>query len=89
MGSGEGNITQRIETVHTILHSCTFIGLFGAFAKLRRETISFVISVCPSAWNNSAHIELTFMEFDMSIFRKTVEKIQVSLKSEKNNGYFT
>jgi hypothetical protein len=25
----------------------------------------------------------------LSIFRKTVEKIHVSLKSEKNNGYFT
>jgi len=25
----------------------------------------------------------------MSIFRKSVEKIQVSLKSDKNNGYFT
>ena len=24
-----------------------------------------------------------------SIFRKITEKIQVSLKSEKNNGYFT
>jgi hypothetical protein len=24
-----------------------------------------------------------------NIFRKSVEKIQVSLKSEKNNGYFT
>jgi len=25
----------------------------------------------------------------LSIFRKSVEKIQVSLKSDKNNGYFT
>jgi len=25
----------------------------------------------------------------MSIFREYVEKIQVSLKSNKNNGYFT
>jgi len=25
----------------------------------------------------------------LSIFRKYVEKIQVSLKSDKNNGYFT
>jgi len=48
MGSGEGNITQRTDTIHTILHSFTFIGLFGALAKLRRETISFVISVRPS-----------------------------------------
>jgi len=25
----------------------------------------------------------------LSIFRKSLEKIQVSLKSDKNNGYFT
>jgi len=25
----------------------------------------------------------------LSIFRKSVEKIQVSLKSDKNNGYFS
>ena len=48
MGLGEGNITQRNETVRTIPHSFTFTGLFGAFAKLRRETISFVMSVCLS-----------------------------------------
>ena len=26
----------------------------GAFAILRKATISFVMSVCPSAWNNAA-----------------------------------
>jgi hypothetical protein len=30
-----------------------------------------------------------FMKIDMSIFRKSVNKIQVSLKPEYNNGYFT
>jgi len=29
------------------------------------------------------------MKFDMCIFRKTAQKIQVSLKSDKNNRYFT
>jgi hypothetical protein len=29
------------------------------------------------------------MKFDMSILGKAVEKIQVSLKPDKNNGYFT
>jgi hypothetical protein len=28
------------------------IQFLGAFAKLRKATISFVIFVCPSAWNN-------------------------------------
>ena len=29
-----------------------------------------------------------FVKFDLSIFRKSVESIQVSLKSDKNNGYY-
>ena len=29
------------------------------------------------------------MKFDMSIFRKYVDKVQVLLKSDKNIGYFT
>ena len=45
-------------------------------------------SVRLSAWNNSAPIKRIFMTFDI-IFRKSVDKIQVSLKSDKNNGYFT
>jgi len=28
--------------------------LLGAFAKLRIATVGFVMSVCPSAWNNLA-----------------------------------
>jgi hypothetical protein len=48
-------------------------------------TISFVIAVHPygTAWLRIP------MKFDMSIFGKSVEKIQVSLKPDKNNGYFT
>jgi len=29
------------------------------------------------------------MKFDMSVFKKSVKKIQALLKSEKHNGYFT
>jgi len=29
------------------------------------------------------------MKFDMNIFQKSVKKMQVSLKSDKNNRYFT
>ena len=62
----------------------------GAFAKLRKATISFVMSVCPSAWNNSNPIGRILIKLDISAFiRKSVEKIQVQLKSDKNNGYFT
>jgi hypothetical protein len=43
--------------------------LLGAFAKLAKATISFVMSVrpsvCPSAWNNSVPTVRMFMKFDI------------------------
>ena len=35
----------------------------GAFAKLRKAAISFVMSVRPPAWNNWAPNELIFTKF--------------------------
>jgi hypothetical protein len=32
---------------------------------------------------------IDFHEWYLSIFKKSVEKMQVSLKSDKNNGYIT
>jgi hypothetical protein len=37
----------------------------GAFAKLRKATISFVMTVCPSACENSAPTGRIFMKFDI------------------------
>ena len=37
----------------------------GAFAKLRKETISFIMSVLPSAWNILALTGRMFMKFDI------------------------
>ena len=46
--------------------------------------------VRPSVWNNSAPTGRIFMEFDIWVFlEKYVEEIQVPLKSDKNNQYFT
>jgi hypothetical protein len=71
----------------------------GAFAKLRKVPTSFVmsfrppvcLSVCLSVRIEQLHSHQT--EFHkiwyLSIFRKSVAKIQVSLKSDKNNVYFT
>ena len=42
--------------------------LVGAFAKFQETTVSFVMSVCPSTWNNWAQIERVFMKFDISVF---------------------
>jgi hypothetical protein len=65
--------------------------LLGAFAKLWKATTSFVTSVCPSV--RMDQLGFHWMDFHeiwyMSIFRKSVEKIQVSLKLDNNNGYFT
>jgi hypothetical protein len=64
--------------------------IIRAFTKLRKATISFVISVCPSVllstWNNSAPSERIIMKWHLSIFRKYVYRFQVPLKSNKNNG---
>jgi hypothetical protein len=62
----------------------------GAFAKLRKATISFVISVRLSECNNSAPTKRIFTKFDIWVFfRKTVWIIQVSLRKDKNSRYFT
>ena len=46
------------------------------------------VCLCPSAWNISGPTNWIFIKFDICVFfRKFVEKIQVSLKSDKNNGY--
>ena len=56
----------------------------------KRLLASSCLSVRVSAWYNSAPAGQIFMKFGIRIFfEKTVEKIQVSLKSDKNNRYFT
>jgi hypothetical protein len=48
------------------------------------------MSFCPFVWNNSAPIGRIFIKFDiLSIFRKSVDNIQVLLTSDKNNGHLT
>jgi hypothetical protein len=60
-------------------------GVLGEFAKLRKASISFVVFVRSSARNDSAPARGIFMKFDVSTLRISVQKIQVSLKSNKNN----
>jgi len=40
----------------------------GEFAKLWEATISFVTSVCPSAWNNSTPTGRIYIEFEILVF---------------------
>ena len=78
-------VVKRIQNEYTL---CGYSTVFlGAFAKLRKATVSFVMSVCMkqlgSHWKDFHEI------WYLSIFRKSVKKIQFSLKSDKNNRYCT
>ena len=61
------------------------LSLLRASAKFRTATVIFVMSVRLSAWSNSAPTRIFFF-YEIShlrIFRKSVETIQVPLKSDK------
>jgi hypothetical protein len=58
----------------------------GAFPKLRKATVSFVcLHVRPQQLGS--HRTDFHRIWYLSIFRKSVEKIQLSLKSDQNNAY--
>jgi hypothetical protein len=46
----------------------------GAFAKLRKATINFVVSIRLSAWNNSVPNGRIFMKFDIWAFLENVSR---------------
>jgi len=56
---------------------------------LGKAKISFVMSFRLSAWNNSVPTGWIFMAFDIGYFSGVCREIQVSLHSDKNNGYFS
>jgi hypothetical protein len=60
----------------------------GVFEKLRKTNVSFVMSV-RSDEKNLASTGQIFMKFHVDIFRVSVYKGKISLKFDKNNGYFT
>jgi hypothetical protein len=72
-----------------------FHQFLGAFAKLRKVTLSFVMSVRLSVRPSFRMEQLGTHWTDvhdiryLGVFRKSVEKIQVSSTSDKNYGYFT
>jgi hypothetical protein len=68
------------------------VEFLGAFSNVRKAPISFVMSIRPSVCpHGSTRLPLDGFAWDLILefFRKSVEKIQVLLKSDKNNGYFT
>jgi hypothetical protein len=50
-----------------------FVQFFGRVRKIAKS-VSFVISVRPSAWNNSAVTKWIFMNFDILVFFEKVSK---------------
>jgi hypothetical protein len=67
-----------------------YIRCLGAFAKLRKATIRFVMSVRLSTRSNSALTGRIFITVYISeFFENLSRKIQVLSKSDKNNGFLT
>jgi hypothetical protein len=65
--------------------------LLGAFGKLRKANISFVMSVCLHAWNKSAPTAGIFVKIHISglFFSEICLEDTSFVKIAKNNGYFT
>ena len=62
----------------------------GAFAELRKATVSFVMSVCPSVRLEHLGSHWTdFHEIRYDYFSKTYREDSIFIKSDQNNGYFT
>jgi hypothetical protein len=55
--------------------------ILGSFAKLRKATVRFVMSVCPRGRTRGSH----WTDFDEILFL-SVWKIRVLLKCEENEG---
>ena len=54
--------------------------LLGAFVKLRKATVSLVMSVFPSAWKSSAPTGRIFMKFDVGVFSKIYRENSIFTK---------
>jgi len=83
---------EHVIRIHKTVICRTFVLpslLLGAFAKLRKASISLVMSVCFSLCMEQLDFHWTdfYDVWNLSTFRKYVEKIQVELKYDKNNGY--
>jgi hypothetical protein len=78
-------LSRKVKKPTSHFYICPFL---GAFAKLRKATISFVTSVYPSVSMEQlgSHWKGFHKNWYVSIFWKSVEKMQVSLQSDNNNG---
>jgi hypothetical protein len=72
--------------IFSFLENVVLFFFSDAFAKLEEASINFVMSVRSSASTGRIFHEICYVLFP---FRKSVAKIHVSLKSDKNNWYLT
>ena len=84
-------VCSEIRTKHKNAWCWQNVDFLGAFVMWRKVTLSFVLSVCPFVCLEQLGFHWTgFHEvLNVSIFRKSVEKVQVCVTSVKSNGYFT
>ena len=66
---------HNMPIVDTACFSIYFINFFGSFVKLRKATISFVMSVCLSVCTEQTRFPLGGFSWNLWISRKAVEKI--------------
>jgi hypothetical protein len=75
---------------HTLDRAATVISPLFIRRVWKIATVSFVMSVRPSVCPyGTTLLPLDAFSWTLNIFRRSLEKIQVSLKSDKNDGYFT
>ena len=83
-------VTRIVKLVHccTIqLHLWANI-LFRLVCKITKSFYN-LHHICPSTCNNSTPTWWIFLKFYIGVFLKNLKKIQDSLTSDKNYGYFT
>ena len=81
-------ILRKEENCVTIRENFASSSFLDEFAKLRKATISFVVSVRLYGTTGYPLHGLSAILY-LSIFRKYVVKIHATLKSDKNNGHST
>jgi hypothetical protein len=71
------------------LHSKNVPFSLGVFGKMRKAFLSFIMSVSPPVCPHATQLPHDEFSWNVGVFRKSVQNIQVLLKSDKNIGYFT
>jgi hypothetical protein len=79
-----GAIQRNNNTSTSVCFSIHCHWFLGMFTKLKRATISFIISICPPVCMEQLGTQWTDYHeiWYISIFKKSVLKIQVKLKSD-------